>query len=108
MCICVRSLVGEGQKVREMRVMENKNSARDRDGAAGGGRSGDGGSVEISEQWFSLTSGSRVQPLAIDLFKIRSSAIDKLGVLKSPSEPTSASQRAKAGATNRESDLVLF
>ena len=34
--------------------------------------------MEISEQWFSLRSGSGGQSLGIDLFKTRSSAIDKL------------------------------
>lgn len=53
-------------------------------------RSGDAGSMEISEEWFSLRSGCGVQSLGIDLFKIQSSTIDKLRVLKSLSEPTAA------------------
>lgn len=70
--------------------MENKNSVRNIDTETDRERSEGGGSMEISEQWFSLRSGSGVQSLGIDLFKIQSSAIDKLGVLKSLSKPASA------------------
>lgn len=102
MCICVRSLVGEGQKVSEKRAAENKNSVReDR------GRSAGRGSVAISEQWFSLTSGSGVHSLGIDLFKIQSSAIDKLGVLKSLSKPNKhgGSQHSNRSCVK---SLILF
>lgn len=44
--------------------------------------------MEISKKWISLASGSGVQSLGIDLFKIQNSALDKLGVPKSPSKPT--------------------
>lgn len=52
--------------------------------------------MEISEKWFSLASGSGVQSLGIDLFKIQSSDLDKLGVPKSPSKPTREHKRAQA------------
>lgn len=44
--------------------------------------------MEISKKWMSLASGSGVQSLGIDLFKIQNSALDKLGVPESPSKPT--------------------
>lgn len=44
--------------------------------------------VEIYQKCFSLASSSGVQSLAIDLFKIQSSVLNKLGILKSPSCPT--------------------
>lgn len=70
----------------------NESEMWERDRAAGKKqterRSGDRGSMEISEKWFSLASGSGVQSLGIDLFKIQSSVRDKHGVLKSLSKPT--------------------
>lgn len=65
--------------------------------------------MEISEQWFSLRSGSGVQSLGIDWFKIPSSAVNKLAVLKSPSKPTSAHKCAQASpATNHVSNNFFF
>lgn len=112
-CAYVCSLVGERRKVTELRATENKNSVRDRGRAAGEEQaermSGETEYGDLSEQWFSLRSGSGVQSLGIDLFKIQSSAIDKLGVLKSPSKPTSAHKSAQASpTTNHESHHWCF
>jgi len=75
-CMCACSLVGEGQGMREVRWIENKSVVRDRGRKTDRERSEDRGSMEISEQWRSLTSGSGVQSLGIDLFKTQSLAID--------------------------------
>ena len=58
MCVCVSAhpQVGEGQKVRELRAMENKNSVRDGDGAAGEKQTE--GGVETEGGWSSPSSGS--------------------------------------------------
>lgn len=58
-CTSVHCLVGEGQKVRGMRVMENKknkNSVKDRDRAAGVKQTE--GGVETEGVWKSPRSGS--------------------------------------------------
>lgn len=85
----LRCMVGERLEVRETRAMGIKKSRRQSGGhGTDRRRSGIRGRMEISKKWISLASGSGVQSLGIDLFKIQNSALDKLSVPKSPSKPT--------------------
>lgn len=65
--------------------------------------------MEISEQWFSLTSGSGVQSLGIDLFQIQSSGIDRLWRPQVSDKASMYAQLAQAcPTTNRESNHCFF
>lgn len=82
-CVCM-GVFSCGQRAKgERHESDRQQRVWEIDRETSKGRSGDGGSIQISEQWFSLRSGYGGQSLAIDLFKIQSSAINKLGVLKS-------------------------